>query len=240
MSRQYFAIVPAAGSGSRFGAPRPKQYLTLNGVPLIRHTIAALLADARIARVVVVLSPDDTDWSAACLPESAAKRVVMVPQGGTSRAESVLNGIRWLQSQPDVKPDDWVLVHDAARPCLAPAQLDHLINTLRNDAVGGLLAIPVADTMKRASTGDRVDETVDRRQLWQAQTPQMFPLQRLIEALHAVDPAIATDESSAIEALGLQPRLVAGSLSNLKVTYPQDLILASAILGAASTFSEGE
>src|SRR5574343_776313 len=233
MSRQYFAIIPAAGSGSRFGAPRPKQYLTLNGLPLIRHSIAALLADPRISRVVVVLSPDDTDWSPACLPEAAAGRVDVVSQGGATRAESVLGGIQWLQTQPGVQADDWVLVHDAARPCLAPAQLAQLINILSTDAVGGLLAIPVADTLKLGGLNDRVDQTIDRRQLWQAQTPQMFPLQRLVDALHAVDPAVATDESSAMEALGLQPRLVPGSLSNLKVTYPQDLVLASAILGAA-------
>lgn len=240
MSRQYFAVIPAAGSGSRFGAPKPKQYLALNGVPLIRHTIAALLADIRIARVIVVLSPNDVDWSEACLPESGAGRVVILHQGGATRAESVVNGIKWLKSQPQVMDEDWVLVHDAARPCLLPAQLAHLIDTLSQDAIGGLLAIPMADTLKRAASDDRVDQTVDRRQLWQAQTPQMFPLQRLIDALNTVDPALATDESSAIEALGLQPRLVAGSLSNLKVTYPQDLILASAILGAASSFSEGE
>jgi len=240
MSRQYFAIIPAAGSGSRFGAPRPKQYLTLNGMPLIRHSIAALLADPRISRVVVVLSPDDTDWSPDCLPEAAAGRVDVVSQGGATRAESVLGGIQWLQTQPGVQADDWVLVHDAARPCLAPAQLAQLINILSTDAVGGLLAIPVADTLKLGGLNDRVDQTVDRRQLWQAQTPQMFPLQRLVDALRAVDPAVATDESSAMEALGLQPRLVPGSLSNLKVTYPQDLVLASAILGAAFSFSEGE
>jgi 2-C-methyl-D-erythritol 4-phosphate cytidylyltransferase len=232
MSRQYFAVIPAAGSGSRFGAPKPKQYLTLNGVPLIRHTIAALLSDPRIAKVVVVLSPDDTDWHEHCLPEKAADRVLVIRQGGMTRAESVYSGINWLLKQPHVDYDDWVLVHDAARPCLSSTLIDSLLTQLSDDPVGGLLAIPVADTVKRASTDHRVDSTIDRRQLWQAQTPQMFRLQLLAKALGAIDPATATDESSAVEALGLQPKLVPGSLSNLKVTYPQDLLLASAILNS--------
>lgn len=230
MSRQYFAVIPAAGSGSRFGAPKPKQYLALHGAPLIRYTIQALLSEPRITRVVVVLSPDDTDWHPDCLPAGSSERVTVVQVGGATRAESVLNGINWLLLQPNVLPEDWVLVHDAARPCLSAQQIDTLINRLTDDPVGGLLAIPVADTLKRAADADRVSVTVDRRQLWQAQTPQMFPLQLLARALEAVDPAVATDESSAIEALGLQPQLVAGSLANLKVTYPQDLVLASAIL----------
>lgn len=234
MSRQYFAVIPAAGSGSRFGAPKPKQYLMINGVPLIRHTIAALLTEPRIAQVVVVLSPEDTDWDEACLPESSADRVLVIRQGGMTRADSVLNGINWLLQQPQVDSDDWVLVHDAARPCLSPTQIDALLTQLSGDPVGGLLAIPVADTVKHASSDDRVERTIDRRQLWQAQTPQMFRLQLLARALGGIDPATATDESSAVEALGLQPKLVPGSLSNLKVTYPQDLALASAILNSTT------
>ena len=230
MSRQYFAVIPAAGSGSRFGAPKPKQYLLLNGVPLIRHAIDALLSEPRIAKVGVVLSPEDTDWHAHCLPDNAAGRVHVVRLGGATRADSVLNGINWLLKQPNVDPDDWALVHDAARPCLSAIQIDALLTQLSDDPVGGLLAIPVADTVKHASTDKRVDGTIDRRQLWLAQTPQMFSLQLLAQALGAMDPVTATDESSAVEALGLQPKLVAGSLSNLKVTYPQDLSLASAIL----------
>jgi 2-C-methyl-D-erythritol 4-phosphate cytidylyltransferase len=230
MSSQYFAVIPAAGSGSRFGAAQPKQYLQLNGFPLIRHTIAALLSEPRITRVVVVLSADDSDWHAPCLPDNEADRVVVVRQGGATRAESVFNGIKWLMNQPNVDSNDWVLVHDAARPCLSAAQMDALLTQLRDDPVGGLLAIPVADTVKHASNAHRVDRTIDRRPLWLAQTPQMFRLELLATALAAIDPATATDESSAVEALGLQPRLVAGSLSNLKVTYPQDLALAAAIL----------
>lgn len=235
MFSQYFAVIPAAGSGRRFGAPLPKQYLPLNGVPLIRHTVQALLSDIRIARVVVVLSPDDQDWSDACLPDVDADRVSVVRVGGTARAESVLNGINWLQNQSQVNSTDWVLVHDAARPCLSTLQIETLISSLAEDPVGGLLAIPVADTVKRADTEDRVEATVDRRQLWQAQTPQMFRLGLLQQALNAVDLALATDESAAIEALGHAPKLVPGSLTNLKVTYPADLPLAAAIINSNKT-----
>ena len=232
MSSQYFAVIPAAGSGSRFGAPLPKQYLTINGLPLIRHAIDALLADARIARVVVVLSPEDQDWTTDCLPVETPERVNVIRVGGATRAESVLNGINWLSEQSKVKAKDWVLVHDAARPCLSPSQIDALISSLTDDPVGGLLAIPVADTVKRSDAEDRVTGTVDRRQLWQAQTPQMFRLNLLQQALKAVDLAVATDESAAIEALGHAPKLVPGSLANLKVTYPADLPLATAIINS--------
>lgn len=232
MSDRYFAVIPAAGSGRRFGAPLPKQYLPLNGVPLIRHTLQALLADARIDQVLVVLSPEDQDWHAGCLPSTGADRVVVVRVGGSTRAESVLNGINRMREQSRVDSNDWVLVHDAARPCLSASQLEALINTLADDPVGGLLAIPVADTVKRADADGRVEATVDRRLLWQAQTPQMFRLGLLQNALSAVDLSVATDESAAIEALGHAPKLVPGSLSNLKVTYPADLPLAAAIINS--------
>ncbi len=232
MSSQYFAIIPAAGSGSRFGAPLPKQYLTINGLPIIRHAIDALLADARIARVVVVLSPEDNDWHEGCLPAQSQDRVSVIRIGGATRAESVLNGISWLVKNSNVESKDWILVHDAARPCLTPVQIDALITSLSDDPVGGLLAIPVADTVKRADSAQRVEATVDRRSLWQAQTPQMFRLDLLQRALGAIDLAVATDESAAIEALGYAPKLVAGSLANLKVTYPADLSLATAIINS--------
>lgn len=232
MSAQYFAIIPAAGSGSRFGAPLPKQYLTINGLPIIRHAVDALLADTRIVRVVVVLSPDDQDWSEVCMSADSLDRVSVIRHGGATRAESVMNGINWLSNESNVASNDWILVHDAARPCLTPAQIDALITSLRDDPVGGLLAIPVADTVKRADSANRVEATVDRRPLWQAQTPQMFRLDLLQQALGAVDLAVATDESSAVEALGYAPKLVAGSLANLKVTYPADLSLATAIINS--------
>jgi 2-C-methyl-D-erythritol 4-phosphate cytidylyltransferase len=232
MSAQYFAIIPAAGSGSRFGAPLPKQYLTINGLPIIRYAVDALLADPRIARVVIVLSPEDSDWQAACVPADQTDRVSVIRLGGATRAESVMNGINWLSNEAHVGSKDWILVHDAARPCLTPAQIDALITSLSDDPVGGLLAIPVADTVKRSDAANRVEATVDRRPLWQAQTPQMFRLDLLKQALAAVDLAVATDESSAVEALGYAPKLVAGSLTNLKVTYPADLSLATAIINS--------
>ena len=230
MSRYYYAVIPAAGTGSRFGGELPKQYLPLNGVPLIRHTLQALLSDVRITQIAVVLSPDDTCWHDACLPPDAAGRVHVVRTGGATRADSVINGINWLQSELNVEPEDWVLVHDAARPCLDPSQLAGLIDALADDPVGGLLAIPVADTLKRSDAGARVIGTVDRRELWQAQTPQMFRIGSLQTALSRPNLTAITDEASAIEALGMQPRLVPGSLRNLKVTYPEDLRLAAMIL----------
>lgn len=211
----------------------PKQYLLLNQVPLIRHTLQALLADARIQDVVVVLAPDDALWGDHCLPDQGVERIRVVRAGGATRADSVINGINWLKSKLHTSDEDWVLVHDAARPCLSPAQLTRLIDELKDDPVGGLLAIPVADTLKRADADTRVAATVDRRALWQAQTPQMFRLGALQAALSADDLSAVTDEASAMERLGYQPRLVAGSLTNLKVTFPEDLALASVILDAA-------
>ncbi len=237
MSRRTFAVIPAAGTGRRFGGDTPKQYLLLNGVPLIRHTLQALLADPRIECVVVVLAPDDTAWNEGCLPSTGADRIRLIRAGGATRADSVVNGINWLKENIQVDTQDWVLVHDAARPCLAPALLTALIDGLIDDPVGGLLAIPVADTVKRADAALRVDATVDRKGLWQAQTPQMFRIGPLREALMTGDRALMTDEASAIEGLGLKPRLVQGSLSNLKVTYPEDLALAGMILAASATRS---
>lgn len=231
MSNRTFAVIPAAGTGSRFGGDTPKQYLLLNGVPLIRHTLQALLADARIEQVLVVLAPDDALWNDACLPPTGADRVRVARAGGATRADSVVNGINWLKSELNVNDEDWVLVHDAARPCLHMAQLARLIDELADDPVGGILAIPVADTLKLADAKTCIETTVDRRALWQAQTPQMFRVGQLQKGLSG-DRSALTDEASAIERLGYRPHLVMGSLSNLKVTYPEDLALASMILDA--------
>lgn len=222
---RYFAIIPAAGTGARFGASRPKQYLDLNGRPLIYHTLAALAACPLIERVWVVLAPDDPYWAQYDWAELGPK-VDSVRCGGATRAESVLNG---LQAAAMVAAeDDWVLVHDAARPCLTPALLTTLCQELADDPVGGLLAVPVADTLKRANAEQRVAATEPRAGLWQAQTPQMFRHGLLTRALVAQQDV--TDEAGAIEAAGLQPKLVASSTSNLKVTYPADLALAALIL----------
>lgn len=222
---RYFAIVPAAGSGSRFGAEKPKQYLDLLGRPLIYHTLAALTACPEIERVWVVLSPDDPFWPKYDWSELGAK-LETVRCGGATRAESVTNGLR--AAAMVAADDDWVLVHDAARPCLSAGMLAALFEALANDPVGGLLAVPVADTLKRADSEQRVAATEPRDGLWQAQTPQMFRYGRLSEALENC--CAVTDEAGAIEALGLKPKLVASDTTNLKVTYPADLALAAMIL----------
>ncbi|MFZ2267057.1 MAG: 2-C-methyl-D-erythritol 4-phosphate cytidylyltransferase [Azonexus sp.] len=222
---RYYAIVPAAGSGSRFGAEMPKQYLDLLGRPLIYHTLAALTACPEIDRVWVVLSPDDTWWSRYDWSELGAK-LETLRCGGATRADSVNNGLR--AAAMVAADDDWVLVHDAARPCLSAAMLAGLFNELANDPVGGILAVPVADTLKRADAEQRVAATEPRDGLWQAQTPQMFRYGRLLEALEKCREV--TDEAGAVEALGLKPKLVRGDSTNLKVTYPTDLALAAMIL----------
>jgi 2-C-methyl-D-erythritol 4-phosphate cytidylyltransferase len=222
---RYFAIVPAAGSGSRFGAEQPKQYLSLLGRPLIHHTLAALVACPEIERVWVVLSPDDPYWHQYDWADLGAK-LETVRCGGETRAESVSNGLR--AAAMVANEEDWVLVHDAARPCLSAGMLAALFDDLADDPVGGILAVPVADTIKRADADQRVAATEPRDALWQAQTPQMFRYGQLTEALQKC--RAVTDEASAIEALGLKPKLVRGDATNLKVTYPADLALAAMII----------
>lgn len=221
----YYALVPAAGGGARMGAEIPKQYLPLLGRPLVWHTLATLCAVPSLARVFVVLSSDDTqwerhDWSAF------AGRLEVLRCGGATRAESVANGLRAIAAQ--VAGDDWVLVHDAARACLSVAHVERLIEAVGGDAAGGILAVPVADTLKRAGDDGSIAATVPREQLWQAQTPQMFRHALLLKALERA--AAVTDEAGAVEALGLAPKLVAADATNLKVTYPLDLHLAEIIL----------
>ncbi|MBN9695780.1 MAG: 2-C-methyl-D-erythritol 4-phosphate cytidylyltransferase [Zoogloea sp.] len=220
-----FALVPAAGSGSRMGSEQPKQYLSLLGQPLIRHTLAALCASTRIERVYVVLSVGDQEWDRHDWSEFG-DRLVPLFCGGASRADSVLNGLRSIAD--DTAESDWILVHDAARPCLAPWHIDALVRELIHDEVGGILAVPVADTLKREDSSHHIAATVPREGLWQAQTPQMFRYVMLKRALESA--RHVTDEASAIEAMGLRPRLVRGDPTNLKVTYPLDLHLAEWIL----------
>ncbi len=219
----FHALVPAAGFGKRMGQELPKQYLPLAGQPMIAHAVRALCACPDIATVFVVLAADDTlyhahDWS------RFGGKLQPLFCGGERRADTVLNGL--LASE--LEPDDWVLVHDAARPCLTQAQLSRLIAEVRDDAVGGILAVPVADTLKRADDQDRILRTESRERLWQAQTPQMFRAGLLAQALQQA--GSFTDEASAVEALGLHPKLVASEPGNFKVTYPQDLLLAELLL----------
>lgn len=224
MSR-YFALVPAAGSGARFGAETPKQYLSLAGRPLIHHTLAALCRCSQIEQVWVVLSPGDEWWGAEDW-SALGPKLHPVYCGGATRAVSVANGLDALAET--LGADDWVLVHDAARPCLSASMLGALLDTLDQDPVGGLLAVPVADTLKRADADQRVTATAPRDGLWQAQTPQMFRFGLLRQVLAGA--TAVTDEASAIEAAGYSPRLVRSEMTNLKVTFPADLRLAELIL----------
>lgn len=194
---------------------------------MIWHALATLCAAPVISTVFVVLAPDDAIWPAEEMNALGGKLHVL-RCGGDARAQSVANGLRGMCEVLGAMADDWVLVHDAARPCLSVAMIDRLIAEVGDDDAGGLLAVPVADTLKRCDENNRVRQTVARDGLWQAQTPQMFRHQLLLDALDFA-PQV-TDEASAIEALGLSPRLVAADISNLKVTYPLDLQLADWIL----------
>ena len=219
-TERIWALVPAAGSGARFGQATPKQYLPLAGRPLIAHCLATLCDHPEVAGVVVVLSPDDQRFEAI----DAARwgdRLRVLRCGGATRAQTVLNGLREMATQ--CHESDWVMVHDAARPCVSPMLIDRLIDALRDDPVGGILAIPVADTLKRADADGRIEATVPRQHLWAAQTPQMFRHGLLVRALSQGSGVEITDEASAVESLGLKPRLVPGDPINLKVTYADDL-----------------
>lgn len=225
-SPRHFALLPAAGVGARMGATHPKQYLDIHGRPMIWHAIRAFERHAGIARTYVVISPDDEWWST--YDWSGFEKLRVLRRGGSTRAESVLNGLAAIAGEVDAQ--DWVLVHDAARPCLTQALLDRLMIDLADDPVGGILAAPVADTLKREGLDGRIAETVSRAGLWGAQTPQMFRHGQLREALEKAGNQV-TDEASALEFLGLAPRLVESDLGNLKVTYPLDLELATLLLG---------
>jgi 2-C-methyl-D-erythritol 4-phosphate cytidylyltransferase len=224
---RYYALVPAAGCGARFGSEIPKQYLRLAGRPMIHHALEALCRCRRIERTWVILSPTDAwwdsyDWS------SLGERLDVLRCGGATRAESVANALSAIGDA--LAPDDWLLVHDAARPLLSLALLERLCEVLQDDPVGGLLAIPAADTLKRVDAEQRVTATESREGLWQAQTPQMFRYGLLRRALNGR--RVFTDEAGAVEAMGGRPLLVRANASNFKVTYPADLELAEWILKA--------
>jgi len=226
-SPRFWAVVPAAGSGSRMSAALPKQYLSLLGAPIIAHTLGRLCTHPRIAGVAVVLSPGDPHWFQVRRPRGCALWTV---HGGKERCHSVLNGLYRLADR--AAADDWVLVHDAARPCVRRADLDLLIDTLRDHPVGGLLGIPVADTLKRANALGEVVETVPREGLWRAATPQMFRLGALSAALEAAlaGGQLVTDDAAAMELAGQRPRMIEGHPDNIKITRPQDLALAALYL----------
>jgi 2-C-methyl-D-erythritol 4-phosphate cytidylyltransferase len=226
-SSRYFALIPAAGIGARLGADIPKQYMPLAGRPMLTHVLTTFAAASVISHVFVVVSADDgyIGELMAAAPHLQG-RVSVLFNGGASRRESVLNGLQAIR--PLVGDDDWVLVHDAARPGLTGGLIEHLIETLQDDPVGGLLALPVVDTLKRSDQETRVEQTVERTALWAAQTPQMFRYSLLLRALALAE--AVTDEAGAVELLGLQPRLVEGSPRNFKVTLPHDVALAEMFL----------
>ena len=232
MTAKYWAVVPAAGSSRRMaGAALPKQYLQVAGRSVIEWAIAPLLERRDCERVVVVLVEQDRYW-----PEQPLARhpKIVTATGGAERVDSVRAGLHALASQATER--DWVLVHDAARPCLRAADLNRLIVDVGDDSVGGLLAAPVVDTLKRGDAADRVQETVSRASLWRALTPQMFRyavLDRALRAAHETR-STPTDEAQAVEALGLQPRLVRGDPDNIKITLPEDVERAARLLQAWS------
>lgn len=231
---RYWALVPAAGAGKRLGASIPKQYLTLLGRPVIAHTLGTLLEHPRIAGAVVAVDAAD-HWWPSIAAELATAKPVLTATGGAERCHSVLNGLEVLREQ--ALPQDWVLVHDAARPCLREADVDRLLDELSDDPIGGLLAAPVRDTLKRADAAGRSETTVDRSRLWHALTPQMFRLENLHAALCAAlaRGLLVTDEAAAMEAAGFSPRLVEGRADNLKITHPEDLALAEFFLSRAAS-----
>lgn len=219
---RYFALIPCAGNGSRAGTAGPKQYERVAGQPMVWHTLSAFAGVRRIARTMVVVAPGDGFFE-----RNPSTSALVVPCGGATRAQSVANGLRELRRAGAVD-DDWVLVHDAARCLVTPELIDRLIDTCKDDPVGGLLAHPLADTLKLGANG-RVAGTLDRADKWQAQTPQMFRLGMLRQAMEAAGENI-TDEAGAIESMGLKPLLVEAGGQNFKVTYPEDFAMAEAVL----------
>lgn len=233
---RFFVLIPCAGRGSRAGALGAKQYQPIAGKAMVRHTLDAFAQVPRLDRVLVVVAPHDDFFA-----QQSCDGFEVAPCGGASRADSVRAGLSVLVQQ-GARPQDWVLVHDAARCLVTPAQVTQLMQACEHDEVGGLLALPLPDTLK-SEAGGRVATTLERTGKWLAQTPQMFRIGMLQQALAAAGSAV-TDESSAIEALGQAPRLLAGSAQNFKVTYPEDFALAEAVLrsrqAARPAFRMGE
>jgi 2-C-methyl-D-erythritol 4-phosphate cytidylyltransferase len=222
-----WAVVPAAGGGTRMRADRPKQYLSLLGRPILSRTLERLGSYPRLRGMVVGIAGDDVYWPTLSEP---IPRLLDTYVGGAERADTVLGGLKALAGY--ARPDDWVLVHDAARPCLRHADIDLLLAAIAGHADGGLLALPLSDTVKRVDHNGCVDETVPRNHLWRALTPQAFRLGPLTAALEQAlrDGAVITDESSAMERAGARPRLVHGHADNIKITVPDDLALAELFL----------
>jgi 2-C-methyl-D-erythritol 4-phosphate cytidylyltransferase len=225
---RYFVLIPAAGSGSRVGGDKPKQFLSVAGKSLLAHTVSVFVNESRIEKIFVVLMPEEPHGEGISMNHGLESALIL-PCGGTTRANTVLNGLQAMEKH-GVLDNDWVLVHDAARPCLSAQALNRLIEEVGSDVVGGILAVPVADTVKRSDEYRRAISTVSRADLWQAQTPQMFRIGTLRNALLDANLEQITDEASAIEAAGMRPKLVMGERSNIKVTYADDLPLVEWLL----------
>lgn len=227
---KYWAVIPAAGAGKRMDADLPKQYLRLGERSVLEHTLDTLLACERLAGVVLIISADDVYWPD--IKDRYRGQPLETVNGGVERCHSVLNGLDRLAER--AADDDWVLVHDAARPCVRQEDIRILIDSLAADRVGGLLGVPVADTMKRVDSELRISTTVERQGLWHALTPQMFRLGALRAALQeAIDTdSLVTDEASAMELAGYRPSMVPGHRDNIKITLPSDLALAAFYLQA--------
>jgi len=225
----YWLVMPAAGRGQRLGADLPKQYLSIAGRSLLEWALRPFVADPACRGLVVALGPGDPYWPAV---RARLGRAVIEAPGGKERGDSVRQALETLRTR-GAADADWVLVHDAARPCLSATLIHRLVEAVLPDAVGGILALPVADTVKVSDEARRIAGTVDRHGLWLAQTPQMFRFGLLREALESADPATVTDEASAVQALGHRPLLVEGDVTNLKVTWSGDAALAACILAAA-------
>lgn len=223
---EYHVLIPCAGHGSRMQSVAPKQYLLLNGKPILRHAIDTFESQSQIKSITVVIADQDVFWNPDLLVDCKKTRVLAC--GGTTRAETVLNGLKQL----DVSDDDWVLVHDAARPGLDSVMLNRLLNGVGPQDSGGILALPLADTLKRAGSHACIGETIPRDGLWQAQTPQMFGYALLKQALSTHLQQQPTDEAQAMEWMGYRPKLILGGLKNMKITYPQDLTVVAALLQA--------
>jgi 2-C-methyl-D-erythritol 4-phosphate cytidylyltransferase len=225
-TQKYWAVIPAAGVGKRMQADRPKQYLELHGRTVLEHTLSRFLDHPQISGVVVAVTDGDPYWQELAISHPK----LFTASGGEERCHSVLNALQVLRSQAD--EGDWALVHDAARPCLRREDLDHLLETLSTHQVGGLLGLPVADTMKRTAGDDTVIDTVPREHLWRALTPQMFRLGELYQALDNAlkNHQLVTDDASAMELAGKAPKMVEGHGDNIKITRPQDLRLAELYL----------
>ena len=226
-NQKIWVIIPAAGVGKRMESDTPKQYLKLNNKTIIEHTLSLFDKHDAISEVIVAISEGDEYWADLNIELS---KPLHVAKGGEERCDSVLNALMFLEGK--AADNDWVLVHDAARPCLRDEDLTLLLNTLAEHDVGGLLAVPVRDTMKRSFDNNLIKETVERKNLWHALTPQMFHFSMLKSALESAlnNNDVITDEASAIELAGYQPVLVEGHTDNIKITRPEDLVLASFFL----------